>query len=253
MADRCPRPQFVPRSDGPRPRRRLFHGRREQRPPGFDGLMGAAYLQELFGLPSTCPWTPGPTLPTEPAPYYYVQWPYPVLPLFPSLPPWMVPAISCDVAPNQGRPRRPGASPDVTRNGNPPRPPERQVVKRRGSRPPAEQGTEVVRSQGTRARTRKSATHSRSGTSRSSPSKEEQDEYIDVVLSRLLRAAADLGLSVPAKKEEPRCSVRKFIYSAAMLRSLNVQNRASTPVSRSEHQNNGPEGSGTSTCSDVRE
>ncbi|KAL3217337.1 hypothetical protein MRX96_032526 [Rhipicephalus microplus] len=158
----------------------------------------------------------------------------------------MVPAISCEVAPNQGPTWRPGVSPDVTRNGAPPRQPERQVVKRRGSRPPAEQCTEAVRPHATRARTRKSTTPSKSETSRSSPSKEE--EYIE----RLLRAVADLGLGVPAKEEEPRCSARKFIYSAAILRSLNVQSRASTSASRSEHQDQNLEGSSTSACN-VRE
>ncbi|KAL3183933.1 hypothetical protein MRX96_006257 [Rhipicephalus microplus] len=86
MGDRQ-RPRVMPHSDGPRPRRRSFHGRRQHPPPGFDGLMGIAYLEELFDLPSTFPWTPGPTLPTEPMSFYYVQCPYPVLPLFPLLPP----------------------------------------------------------------------------------------------------------------------------------------------------------------------
>ncbi|KAH7950695.1 hypothetical protein HPB51_028272 [Rhipicephalus microplus] len=144
MCDRGRRPPLVSHSDGPRPWRRLFRGRRKRPPPMFDGLMSAAYLQELFGLPSTYPWTPGPTLPTEPEPYYYIQWPYPVFPMFPLLTPWMVPAMSCEVAPNQHT-WRPGASPDVARNGAPPRQPERQVVKRRGLQPPAEQCTEVVR------------------------------------------------------------------------------------------------------------
>ncbi|KAL3238716.1 hypothetical protein MRX96_048050 [Rhipicephalus microplus] len=141
MGDRCPRPRLVPHSDRPRLRRRSFHGRRQHTPPGFDRLKDAAYLQELFGLPSTFPWTPGPTLPTETMPYYFVQCPYPVLPLFPLLPPWMVPAISYEVAPNQGSPRRPGASPDITRNSAPPRPPKRQVVKCCRSLPPSEQST----------------------------------------------------------------------------------------------------------------
>ncbi|KAL3245318.1 hypothetical protein MRX96_047018 [Rhipicephalus microplus] len=73
MGDRCQRPGLVPHSVGSRPRRRLFHGRRQHPPPGFDGLTAAAFLQELFGLPSTFAWTPGPTLPTEPVQYYYVQ------------------------------------------------------------------------------------------------------------------------------------------------------------------------------------
>ncbi|KAL3245325.1 hypothetical protein MRX96_047025 [Rhipicephalus microplus] len=198
---------------------------------GFDRLKDAAYLQELFGLPSTFPKTPGPTLPTETMPCYFVQCPYPVLPLFPFLPPWMVPAISYEVAPNQGSPRRPGASPDVTRNRAPPRPPKRQVVKCRKSLPPSEQSTEAVRSHVTRARTRKSTVPSRKETSRSRPSKEGREKYIDLVLSRLQRTAADLGLGVPAKKEAPRCTTHKFIYSATMLRSLNVHSQASTPAS----------------------
>ncbi|KAH7985731.1 hypothetical protein HPB51_026770 [Rhipicephalus microplus] len=252
MGDRCQRPRLVPHSSGPRPRRYLFHGRRQHPPPRFDGLMGVAYLQELFGLPLMFPWTPGPTLPMEHLPYYYVQRPYPVFPLFPMLPSWMVPAISYEVALNQGSPRQPRANPDVTRNDAPPRPPKRHVVKRRRSRPPPEQGTQAVRSKATRARTRKSAVPSTSETLRSSPSKEEQQEYIELVLSRLLRTAADLGLSVPAKKEEPRCAARKFIYSAAMLRCLNAHNRTSTPASRSEHLDENPEGSGTS-AGNVRE
>ncbi|KAL3221800.1 hypothetical protein MRX96_029116 [Rhipicephalus microplus] len=241
MGDHCRRPPLAPHSKGPRPRKRLFHGRRQHPPPAFDGLMGAAYLQALFGLPSTFSWTQGPTLPMETVPYYYVQWPYLVFPLFPPWSPWMVPAISYVVARNQGTPWRPGANPDVTRNGVPPRPQGRQVFKRRGSRPPADQGTEAVRSQDTRARNRKSATPSTSETSRSSPSKERQEEYIELLLSRLLRAAADLELGMPAKKEEPRCSKHRFIYSAAMLKSLNVHSRASTPASRSEYQHKNPE------------
>ncbi|KAL3245322.1 hypothetical protein MRX96_047022 [Rhipicephalus microplus] len=252
MGDRCQRPRLVPHSNSPRPRRRLFHGRRQHLPSGFDGLTAAAHLQELFGLPSMFPWTPGPTLPMEPVPYYYVQWPYPVFPLFPWLPPWMVPAISYEVVLNQGSPRRPGASADVTRNDTPPRPPKRHVVKRRRSRPPPEQGTQVVRSKATRARTRKSAVPSTSETLPSSPSKEEQQAYVELVLSRLLRTAADLGLSVPAKEEEPRCAAHKFMYSAAMLRSFNVHSRTSTPASRSENLDENPQESGTY-ASDIRE
>ncbi|KAL3245321.1 hypothetical protein MRX96_047021 [Rhipicephalus microplus] len=109
-------------------------------------------------------------------------------------------------------------------------------LKRRRSQPPAEQGTEAVRPQATRTQTRKSATSSKSATSRSSQSNEEEDEYIELVLSRLLRAAGDLGLNVPAKEEEPRCAAHKFIYSAATPRSLNVHSRASTPASRLEHR-----------------
>ncbi|KAL3255370.1 hypothetical protein MRX96_017285 [Rhipicephalus microplus] len=51
----------------PRPRRHLFHGRPQHPLPEFDGLRYADYSQPLFGLPSTFPWTPGPTLPTEPS------------------------------------------------------------------------------------------------------------------------------------------------------------------------------------------
>ncbi|KAL3245317.1 hypothetical protein MRX96_047017 [Rhipicephalus microplus] len=148
----------------------------------------------------------------------------------------MVPANLYEVVPNQGSSWRSGASPDVTRNGVPQRPPKRQVVKRRRSQPPAEQGTEAVRPQATRSQTRKSVTSTKSVTSRSSQSNKEQEEYIQLVLSRLRRAAADLGLSVPAKKEEPRCAAHKFIYGAATLRSLNVRSRASTPASRLEHR-----------------
>ncbi|KAL3250385.1 hypothetical protein MRX96_055527 [Rhipicephalus microplus] len=57
MGDRCPRPRLVPHSHGPRPRSRSFHGRRQHTPPGFDGLIYAACLQELSGLSSTFPWT----------------------------------------------------------------------------------------------------------------------------------------------------------------------------------------------------
>ncbi|KAL3242935.1 hypothetical protein MRX96_020775 [Rhipicephalus microplus] len=101
--------------------------------------------------------------------------------------------------------------------------------------------TQAPAANATRARTRKSATPSKSESSRSNPSKGEQ--YIE----RLLRAVADIGLGVPAKKEKPRRSARKFIYSAAMLRSLNVQSRASTSASRSEHQDRNLDGSSTST------
>ncbi|KAL3245320.1 hypothetical protein MRX96_047020 [Rhipicephalus microplus] len=85
--DRCKRPQFSSHSDGPRPRRRFFQSRLQHTLPGFDGLIGVAYLQEQFGFPSTFPWRPRPTLPTELVPYYCVQGPYPVFPLFPLLPP----------------------------------------------------------------------------------------------------------------------------------------------------------------------
>ncbi|KAL1481172.1 hypothetical protein MTO96_034627 [Rhipicephalus appendiculatus] len=243
MGERWRRPQPVQHSDGPRPRRRLFYSSGQQQPEGFDDPMGAAYLQELLGLPSTYPWTPGPTLPTEPVPYYYVQWPCPAFPLFP---PWMVPAFSYGITQNQRRPWRPAASPDVARNGAPPTPPERQVVKRagRGSQTFAEQGAEAVRFQAPRVWTRTSATPSTSETSRSSPSREEQ--YIELVLSRLLDAAADLGLGLPDKDEEARCSGRKFVYSAEMLRSLNVHSRASTPASRSEHRDENLEASASS-------
>ncbi|KAL3211323.1 hypothetical protein MRX96_036484 [Rhipicephalus microplus] len=112
--------------------------------------MGTASLQELFGLPSTFPWTPGPTLLMEPGPYYYVHWLYPLFPLFPSLRPCMVRAILYEVTLNQGTAWCPDLSPDVTRNCAPSCTPERQVVKRRNSRPPAEQGTDVVRCQATR-------------------------------------------------------------------------------------------------------
>ncbi|KAL3183932.1 hypothetical protein MRX96_006256 [Rhipicephalus microplus] len=74
---------------------------------------------------------------------------------------------------------------------------------------------------------------------RAALSQEEQE----LVLSRLLRTAADLGLSVPTKKEEPRCAAHELIYSAAMLRSLNAYSRASTPASRSEHLDENLEGS----------
>ncbi|KAH7971575.1 hypothetical protein HPB51_027082 [Rhipicephalus microplus] len=206
MGDRFQRPRLVPHSVCFRQRRPLFHGRRQHPPPGFDELTADAHLQELFGLPSMFAWTLGPTLPMEPVPYYYVQWPYPVFPMLPLLPPWMVPAIPYE------------------------------VVKRRRSQPPAEQGTEAVRPQATRTQTRKSATSSKSATSRSSQSNEEEDEYIELVLWRLLRAVGDLGLNVPAKEEEPRCAAHKFIYSAATPRSLNVHSRASTPASRLEHR-----------------
>ncbi|KAL3197813.1 hypothetical protein MRX96_053864 [Rhipicephalus microplus] len=150
----------------------------------------------------------------EPVPYYYVQWHYPVFPLFPLLPPWMVPAIPYEGASNQGTPLRPGASPDVIRNGAPPRPPKRQVVKRGWSQPPAEKSTEAVRSQATRTQTRKSITPSTRETLRSNPSKEEQEEYIKLVLSRILRAVADFGLGVPTKKEEPSLAAQKFITAS---------------------------------------
>ncbi|KAL3248538.1 hypothetical protein MRX96_056432 [Rhipicephalus microplus] len=79
----------------PRPRKHSFYGRRQHALlPGFYRLMGTAYLQELFGLPSKFPCTSGPTLRTESVPYCYVQWPYPVLPLFPLFPPWMLPVIN---------------------------------------------------------------------------------------------------------------------------------------------------------------
>ncbi|KAL3245309.1 hypothetical protein MRX96_047009 [Rhipicephalus microplus] len=109
MGDRCQRPRLVPHSYGP---------------PTTEAL-------ELFGFPSTFPWTPGPTLPMEPVPYYCIQWPYPVFPLFPWLPPCMVPAISYEVALKQSSPRQLRASPDVTRKDAPPRPPKRHVVKHR--------------------------------------------------------------------------------------------------------------------------
>ncbi|KAL3255395.1 hypothetical protein MRX96_017308 [Rhipicephalus microplus] len=188
--------------------------------PGFDGLRCAAYAQQLLGLPSTFPWTPGPTLPTEPLPYYYVQRPYTVVARFPWLPPWMVPAISYEVAPKHGAPWPPGASPHVARNGTPLRLPEMQVVKRRG-------GSETPRSL----------------------SKKEQQEHIELFLTRLLRAVADLGLGVPTEKEEPRPSARKFVYSAATLRSLNVRRRVSTPAPLSQYRDENPQGSATSTSS----
>ncbi|KAL3250387.1 hypothetical protein MRX96_055529 [Rhipicephalus microplus] len=214
--------------------------------------MGVAYLQELFSLPSAFPWTPGPTLPMEPVPCYYVQLPYPVFPLFSMLPSWSVPAITYEVALNQGSPRQPRATPDVTRNDAPPRLRKRHVMKRRRSPPPSEQSTEAVRSKATRARTRKSATSSSSETLRSSPLKEEQQAYMALVVLRLLRTAEDLGLSVPAKKEEPKCATHRFIYSAATLRSLNVHSRILTLASRSEHLDESPEGSGKS-ARNVRE
>ncbi|KAL3194884.1 hypothetical protein MRX96_045852 [Rhipicephalus microplus] len=124
-----------------------------------------------------------------------------------------------------------GCEPGRHQEWRPPRPPKRQVVRCRRSLPLAEEGTEAVRSHATRARTRKSAVPSRKETSQSSPSNEGQEKYIDLVLSRLLRIATNLGLGVPAKKEAPRCAAHKFIYSAAMLRSLNVHNHASTPAS----------------------
>ncbi|KAL3246298.1 hypothetical protein MRX96_057777 [Rhipicephalus microplus] len=83
----------------PRPRKLLFHGRHQHPLPGFDGQRCAAYAQQLFGLPSTLPWTREPTLPTKPLP--------------------VGPAISHEVALNHGSPWSPDASPDVTRNGTP--------------------------------------------------------------------------------------------------------------------------------------
>ncbi|KAH8019315.1 hypothetical protein HPB51_018827 [Rhipicephalus microplus] len=240
MGDRVQRLQLMPLTDGPQPRRRFFHGRYPHPPPRFEGLMVAANVQQWLGLPSTFPWTAGPTLPTEPSPYYFVQRPYSVVTRFPSLPPWIVPAVSYEHGIPWPQDRSPDASPDVTTNGTPPRLAERQLVKSRGSQPPVEKGTEVVRSQATRVRSPKSATPSRSKTSRSSPSKEEE-EYIELVLSRLLRTVADLGLGVPAKKEEPRCSTSRLVYSAAMLRSLNVSSRVPTPASKSEPRDENPE------------
>lgn len=248
MGDHSERPKLMPHSDGPQPPRRFFRGLPQQPLPGFDGLRCAAYAQQLLGLPSTFPWTPGPTLPTEPLPYYYVQRPYTVVARFPWLPPWMVPAISYEVAPKHGAPWPPGASPHVARNGTPLRLPEMQVVKRRGGHSPVEQGTEAVRSECTRVRPHVSATTSRSETPRSL-SKKEQQEHIELFLTRLLRAVADLGLGVPTEKEEPRPSARKFVYSAATLRSLNVRRRVSTPAPLSQYRDENPQGSATSTSS----
>ncbi|KAL3255386.1 hypothetical protein MRX96_017301 [Rhipicephalus microplus] len=246
--DHSERPKLMPHSDGPPPPRHFFRGLPQQSLPGFDGLRCAAYAQQLLGLPSTFAWTPGPTLPTEPLPYYYVQRPYTVVARFPSLPPWMVPAISYEVAPKHGAPWPPGANPHVARNGTPPRLSEMQVVKRRGGHSPVEQGTEAVRSEGTRVWPHVSATPSKSETLRSL-SKEEQQEHIELLLTRLLRAVADLGLGVLTEKEEPRPSARKFVYSAAALRSLNVRRRASTPSPLSQYRDENPQGSATSTSS----
>ncbi|KAL3245316.1 hypothetical protein MRX96_047016 [Rhipicephalus microplus] len=203
MGDHCQRPRLVPHSVCFRPRRPLFHGRRQHPPPGFDELMGAAYLQEQFGLPSTFAWTPGPTLSTEPVPKYHGG--------------RVRARTSLGTAPYHVRQRG------------------RSSIRRR-SQSPAEQGTEAVRFPATRARTRKSVTPSTRETLRSNPSKEEQEEYIEVVLSRLLRTVADFGLGMPAKKEVPRFTAHKFNYSAAIFRSLNVHSWASMPASGMEHQ-----------------
>ncbi|KAL3245315.1 hypothetical protein MRX96_047015 [Rhipicephalus microplus] len=105
MGDHRQRPKLSPHSNGPSPRRRLFHGRRQHPPPGFDGLMVAAHLQELFWPSVDVPLDTEPTLSKEPVPYYYVNCPYPMLSVFSLSPPSMVPAISCEVAPNQDMPR----------------------------------------------------------------------------------------------------------------------------------------------------
>ncbi|KAL3255369.1 hypothetical protein MRX96_017284 [Rhipicephalus microplus] len=225
MGDQSERPKLIPHSDGPQPRRHLFHGLPQHPLPGFDGLRPLAVLLRPAAIHHT------------------------VVARFTSLPRWMVKAIFNEVAPKPGAPWPPGVSPHVTKNGNPPLLPEMQVVKRRGSHSPVEQGTEAVRSKGTRARPHVGPTTSRSETSRKSPSKEDQQEHIERFLSRLLRAVADFGLGVPAEKEELRCSARKFIYSAATLRSLNVHTRVSTPASRTQDWDENPEGSARSTRS----
>lgn len=243
MGERCRRLQPVEHSDDSGPRRRIFYSRGQFQPQGFDDPMGAAYLQELLGLPSTYPWTPGPTLPTEPVPYYYVRWPCPAFPLFA---PWMAPAFSYGLTQNQRRPRRPAVSPEVARNGEPPSLPERQVSKRtsRGSQPLVEHGTEAARYHAPKVWTRTSATPPTSETSRGSPSREEQ--HVELVLSRLLEAAADLELCLPSKHAEARGTRHRLIYSAEVLRSLNVHSLASTLASRSEHGHEKPEGNVTS-------
>lgn len=226
MGERSRRPQPPHSPGGIRPRSGTFYRGCRHQLAGFRDTMGLAFLQQFPNLPSTFPWTPGPTLPTEPVALCYV-WRPSALPLFPL---YIVPA-SYGLARNQRGPWRPFPVPELQRPSASQGPSSRLSP---GASPQAGQVAEAVRFHAHRVWTRPSP-HA-CEVPQGCPSSEEQ--RLDLVLLRLAEAATSLALSQPVTntQQEVSRSGRRLVYSAELLRSLNAQDSASSPSSCSDQR-----------------